>query len=484
MIWLALILIPPPEIQPVETPEDVAQWVVTDLLTVPAQDQPFQRYVWVPSWSSQEWHHAITFAINASASRSGTIQKPVLVANGWLQRWDLRQLVQKQEQLDRLTIVWDSLLELEPYFHVKGTGVPISTISYRLQPLGDLADAVGLPVYRGDWFLVHLLSAIDGGAYQRFRGFAGVNAEGGRTPEERVLSQFGVFEAQAIQVDGDRRVGMFESGVTGQSRSVMFLSGLGGYAWITEDVFEGDSGADRSAIHNLLENNFRGREIIFELPNGLHGFLITDDKGGILSEAPPELVSDYTIPDGEPKRLDGGAISCIRCHASEQGLRTCRNDVAKLLAGPLRVLDDLTVDGNVNAIDEIATRYSGRKFDRGIRIGRENYEIAVDELTGGQMNVEELSNLVGEIFSQYKYGSVTPEIALRDIGFVVSGEDSPSPVVFFREVVALNQDVGGFRTESPEIAALYVGDIPIQRFDFERIYPFLLERSIQWRKNR
>ena len=68
-----------PTIDGIETPDVVAQWVASDLATVNPIDQPFQRYVWVPSWSDPKTPHALTFAVNAAASRSGIIQQPTML---------------------------------------------------------------------------------------------------------------------------------------------------------------------------------------------------------------------------------------------------------------------------------------------------------------------------------------------------------------------------------------------------------------------
>lgn len=474
LLWVALL--GDPAISAVETPDQVAQWVASDLVTVPVEDQPFQRYLWVPSWADVKWHHASTYAVNLAVSRSGVIQQPTYIANGWIQRWDLRQLVQTDVQLKNITAVWDGLGSQEPYFPIAG----VSVSSFKKLAQFETVVGVQYPVYRTDWFVSKALSSIDGGKYLEFRGFSNLKSDDGRTPEEIALARFGVFEQAAKDVDGDRRVGMFQSQVTGKARSVIALNGLVGFAWITEDLFDEDTEAINHPIYNLLENQVRGHEIIIELPNGLHAFLITDDKGNVLDEAPPNLVADHRIPAPHTKRLQGGAISCIRCHASGQGLRDCANDVQKLLAGPLAVLGDLN-DKTGFAYDEIATRYAGRKFERSLVLGRLNYQDAVDDVTNGTMTVEEIAELVSSMYAGMRYELVTAEVALKELGFkLVDDEEKPvNPSAIMAQLVEVNPTL----TEDPSIAALFAG-IPIRRTDFERVYGELLIRSIEWRKER
>lgn len=471
-----------PTIDGIETPDVVAQWVASDLATVNPIDQPFQRYVWVPSWSDPKTPHALTFAVNAAASRSGIIQQPTMLANGWLQRWDLRRLVQTDEELANLIKVWDSLIVDEPYFHDRQTATISPAVALRLATLGPVGE-MGCPVYRGDWFLSKLLGTIDGGKYIEFRGLRATGKDG-RTQEQLALARLGVFEDASVEVDGDRRVGMFRSGVTGKARSVIALRSLIGWAWVTEDIFDEDVDADTHPIYNLMNNNYRGREIIATLPNGLHAFLITDDKGNILDEAPPQLVADHMIPAPYTKRLQGGAISCIRCHGIGDGLRDCRNDVASLLSNNLTPLDDLTLPDGVNSYDEIATRYSGRAFERSLIFGRQDYADAIRQVSGGLLTTQQMSQLVTDVYGGFHYDMVDSEVALRELGFNLNDPDNKiQPSVVFSQMVDFPDAANGIALEDPSIAALFSG-IPIRRTDFERVYGQLLFRSIQMRNKK
>jgi hypothetical protein len=54
-----------------------------------------------------------------------------------------------------------------------------------------------------------------------------------------------------------------------------------------------------------------GGEIIFDLPNGLHAFMLVDGKGRRLAKASSAIVSDPRRPD---RAVENG-VSCMSCHA-------------------------------------------------------------------------------------------------------------------------------------------------------------------------
>ena len=80
--------------------------------------------------------------------------------------------------------------------------------------------------------------------------------------------------------------------------SNLFLMPLG-------PVDSGLSEKDRHAFRH------EGGELIFQLPNGLNGYLLTDADGKMLRRAPADIVRDKSRHDG--RILNG--ISCIQCHS-------------------------------------------------------------------------------------------------------------------------------------------------------------------------
>lgn len=121
------------------------------------------------------------------------------------------------------------------------------------------------------------------------------------------------------------RAGFSSSGVSVNNRIIErhdIKSYQGGY-WISYD-FEGNS-ADQVLRQNIFSfplgpanafpgavNTFNhaGGEVIFSLPNGLQGYLLTNAKGGRLEKAPTQIVTDPARPD---HAVENG-VSCFRCH--------------------------------------------------------------------------------------------------------------------------------------------------------------------------
>ena len=459
---LAACLVADPELPAgitlVDAPEDAVAAAVADMATLPLDRQADVRYVWIPPWASTDWHHAVAFAVNTAVSRSGSIRHPTLVAGDRLQRWDLVELVPDPQLRVAIAAIWDDVAGRDPYVGQAAIGT--------------------CRIMRADWCVRQMLSAIDG-RYLELRGLVDLQDDDGRTPEQIALSRLGIFESTAIELDGDRRVGMIRSDVTGKARAVLALRGLVGSAWITEDLLDRDIDTERHPIYHLLDGKPRGHEIIAELPNGLHLFLVTDDSGQILREAPPDLVADHRVPAPHTKRLDAGPLSCVRCHAEGSGLRDCRNDVAAILSTDVRIL----ADGDrtpQEAADEIATRYAGRDFERHLERGRLDYDYAIDELTGGKHDAESLSLVVAEVYGTSVYPEVDARRVCLELGFSLPEGVDPVPVL--RELLPSPVPTPAAAVaEDPTIALLAAG-VPIGRVDLDRLYPLLLARSAHWRR--
>jgi hypothetical protein len=116
------------------------------------------------------------------------------------------------------------------------------------------------------------------------------------------------------------RGGFNGSGVSQQNRIVEWHdSKFGGY-WKSYD-FEPSNGRRRRNIFEFpLENrnfggegfDFAGGEMIFQLPNGLSGYILTDANGRRIDKAPTQIVADPTRPDVAV----ANGLSCFRCHHS------------------------------------------------------------------------------------------------------------------------------------------------------------------------
>jgi hypothetical protein len=70
-------------------------------------------------------------------------------------------------------------------------------------------------------------------------------------------------------------------------------------------AFEGNSFNEFAFEHD-------GGEIIYSMPNGMQGYMLVDEKGDRIDEAPISLVRDINESSGSPVIVNG--ISCIGCH--------------------------------------------------------------------------------------------------------------------------------------------------------------------------
>src|SRR5262249_21340948 len=100
-----------------------------------------------------------------------------------------------------------------------------------------------------------------------------------------------------------------------------------GHYWKSID-FKTSTGGE-NMFRNPITPDFTGGEMIFNLPNGLQGYFVTNNKGKRLEEAPTTIVTDKFASD---KAVRNG-LACMRCH--DQGVKdfhdTVRPAVEKML---------------------------------------------------------------------------------------------------------------------------------------------------------
>lgn len=105
-----------------------------------------------------------------------------------------------------------------------------------------------------------------------------------------------------------KRAGMTVSGVSRNNRVVeRHAIGAGAY-WKSFDF--ASSKGRQNMFRDPVNLEADGGEMIFNLPNGLQGYLITNAKGVRVDSAPTQIVTDKFAED---KTVRNG-LSCIRCH--------------------------------------------------------------------------------------------------------------------------------------------------------------------------
>ena len=129
------------------------------------------------------------------------------------------------------------------------------------------------------------------------------------------------------------RAGFNDSGVSNNNRVVERHTSRYGAYWKSYD-FAGSVGVQNIFTHPL---SFRqdGGEVVFNLPNGLQAYYISDASGNRIDAAPTDIVSNPAARD--PAVRNG--ISCIGCHT--EGMKTFDDQVRAVIQkapdGPAKV---------------------------------------------------------------------------------------------------------------------------------------------------
>jgi mono/diheme cytochrome c family protein len=162
----------------------------------------------------------------------------------------------------------------------------------------------GQPYLRGDWFVA---TASRPPFYHDFLQLPNTDRALERQLQVDVLAD--------LQEDNAVRAGFNGSGVARNNRILQRHDAAHGAYWRSYD-FSANTGRqnifERPLGPQPGERAFvaAGGEIIFNLPNGLQGYLLVDAQGQRIDKAPGEIVNDPKRPD----RLVENGLSCMSCH--------------------------------------------------------------------------------------------------------------------------------------------------------------------------
>ncbi|OAI51804.1 hypothetical protein AYO44_04870 [Planctomycetaceae bacterium SCGC AG-212-F19] len=292
---------------------DLIRAMRADLEALPAQQRRFHRYFTLANLAnagrpdeelavarlalaklvnSLSWHARLTAPVAIPLAPVAGGNTPVAHAPGSpvLLRIDMRDYKWNTRQ-------WDRLAAAYPYR--TGNNSPDARVCIHLS-------GTDTPHLRADWFI----------------------ATASRPPFYYDLLDMpstdkGVERALQVEVAGNideqsvARAGFNGSGVSKNNRLIERHDAAYGAFWKTYDFSEnterqnlfrhplGPPPASNAFVH-------AGGEMIFHLPNGLHGFLLADRNGRRIDRAPVEIVSDPQRPD---KAVESG-LSCMSCHAA------------------------------------------------------------------------------------------------------------------------------------------------------------------------
>ncbi len=277
--------------------DDIARSIRDDVEKLGPRDRKFARYFTLVHLANaghnedqlQSYRHGLSKLLNSlSWNRRISVPRPIDQARTIL-RIDLRDYLWDEP-------IWEAILKADPYAAFNDDLIARS-----------LTELTGtqLPYIRADWF-VHAASRPP--LYEVVL----------RLPDtvQELESKIDVDVAANIRQDRVVRAGFNDSGISRNNRLLERHESTNGGYWRSYD-FSGNAD-ERNLFARPLgpgdgEHEFQhdGGESIFTLPNGLHGFYLSDAKGAKIDKGPTEIVRDA-------KQLDGAVvngISCLSCHA-------------------------------------------------------------------------------------------------------------------------------------------------------------------------
>lgn len=297
-------------VRPIE--QYVLSAIRTHLGQVPSDQRVFQRYFIlthlhrnpkVPKADLRIYQAAVSKLLNSMSWQSEIAVPTVIGADKSILAVDLRHIGWEQHQ------AWNDLLRSYPY-GLRCDHDPDETVQQLAREVYDRTGTVQ-PFVRADWFVANAARPPLYHSLLRLPRHA--------TELERDLH---VDVPRNIQAERLVRAGFTSSGVSSQNRLVERHEARYGAYWKSYDFkpnqgrsnlfqfplgpsFAGNEFSDLAFEHD-------GGEIIFNLPNGLQGYLLVDGKDNRIDAGPIEVVRDSRQTSGTPVIVNG--LSCMACH--------------------------------------------------------------------------------------------------------------------------------------------------------------------------
>ena len=349
---------------------------------------------------------------------------------------------------------WGRLAKAYPYglSYVNQTGSEESALQSDIRRLVDPGGRVLLPVLRADWFVA---TATRPPLYHGLLGLPKTEAELMTTLEVDPLSA--VREPSPARF---ARAGFTKSGVSNQNRLLERLTSKHGSYWRSYDFLPSTKRSNLRRFplgpidlfgkgkHPFPDLAFEhdGGEIIFQLPNGLDGYLLIDGRGRRIDAGPIDVVSDSLKTSGTPEIVNG--VSCMACHS--RGMIDFSDEVrdSDLVFGePARLLRELYP--------------SRRVMDRLVEQDRTRYLDALSAAVGSLLlegedsdrDIAELSDPVGKVAHRYRVVYLDAEAVAREL-------DLPS-------AETLRDQLGTRNIRDLRIQHLVSGDGVVSRAEWE-----------------
>ena len=316
--------------------QDVLTKIRDHLYRMRSEDRPHQRFLTLthlhnnPSVSDADlrlYRAALSKLLN-SVSRRGTLVIPKLIdqgSQGVIFTIDLREFGWTTE-------VWQTAIQGYPY-GVQWRDADVDELDKDInRMLGGDIQGDGISSIRADWFL-HTASR--GTPYETLLGLP-------TTIQELENDRLGVDITADFRNGQLMRAGFAGSGVSRNNRLVDRHTGENTkYYYRSYDFGKsfGKAILSRFPLGPTFDGNefsefafeHDGGEVIFSMPNGMQGYMLINNEGDRLAEAPIQIVRDISEGSGSPVIVNG--ISCMGCH--KRGLIDYEDSVraAKVMQG-------------------------------------------------------------------------------------------------------------------------------------------------------
>ena len=391
--------------------KDVLGSIRDDLTRSAVEDRPFRRYFSLTALhNNREVSSADLRLYRAALSK-------LLNSLSWQRRITLPEAIDAQQTVFAIdlrdlgwsTDLWDEVVRGMPARSNSGASRPypygMSFDTSRDAEQRQIAQDVArlseptIPFLRVDWFVAN---ASRPPLYEAIL----------ELPEELVdlEKRLDVDVEENFRLDRLVRAGFASSGISGHNRLVERHDAAFGAYWKSYD-FANDTG--RSLLTrfplgpNFNDNPFEpqafeqaGGEIIFNLPNGLQGYMLVNAKDEALAIAPTEIVSDRLRVAGTPAVVNG--LSCMACH--DDGMR--RDFVDEVRAG-----NSLAGEAGIKVDRLFPTRAT---MDRFLDEDNERFLKALKASTGPFLQVGAASDKAIESFDE-PIGSLARRHLLQDM---------------------------------------------------------------------
>lgn len=446
-----------------------------------------QRLVHVGTGDAKDFA-LLDFAVNSTLGarrskqiRLGRVTKvaasaggPIEVADPYLAVIDLAWFARDARELQEVLNAYEKLALDEPHFLGKVVRNPDGKTITRLPGSVDVAilqkrHVTQVPLVEFRWFLKKALSRLDGGIYADLIGLPAT--------ENEVLKKFCNSNIQRVLAGRSSANALqLVSGVTGKDRKIIVQHTEGGNTEVNQGVFsvtfdrkDANTKARSNQIRTADGGEDDAREYIIELPNGMLISFISDGKGNGQNSAPDDVVVDHRVPAPFTKRLDGGWISCGRCHAKASGWQVVSNDVLDFKKG---IYGDLKEPDIEKSLGKLANT-----LEKPLARARDDYSDACVFLTshyGVDMDAAAINEYMGTVWAEYNYALIDEAKALHELSSITRRQFAKDATLESL-LIPNGADATGFEPEDPIIIALE-SKKQINRQQFESVFPDLVRR--------